>query len=104
MVHNRHGAALGMAIVVALITGIAAYTVLIVAMSQAKQSGFQGARTRARYAVEAALVWANQQLSKDSTLTFSANPDITINDIPVDVTIATGCGTLPCKVTAKANY
>ena len=104
MMHNRRGVALGIAILVALITGIAAYTVLIVAMSQARQSSFQGVRARARYAAEAALVWANQQLSKDSTQTFAANPDITIAGIPVDVTVATGCGKLPCKVTAKANY
>jgi len=95
MMRNKRGAALGIAIIAALITGIAAYTILIVAMSQARQSGFTGARAKARYAAEAALVWAHQQLSLNPNTTFP----ITRPFFGISVTLTTvpaTCSTSSC--------
>ncbi|MBI2495743.1 MAG: hypothetical protein HYW10_04165 [Candidatus Omnitrophica bacterium] len=62
---------------------------------------------RARYAAEAGLVWAQQQLWVTPTSSFAGNPDITIGGIGVDITVNPPCGATPCPpqtLQARVSY
>ncbi len=111
-VTGKRGLALAMVIMAALLTTIAAYAILLVATSQAKQGRFNADRTRTRYAAEAALVWAQQRLLADRTWSSAqgGSPDVTIDGVPVDIIIPP-CVPVPqgdpCpsrKLTAKVSY
>ena len=62
---EKRGMVLGVAILTAIICAIASYVVLFLAVSQARHARFYHQRVRARYATEAAIVWAQQQLRAD---------------------------------------
>ena len=62
---EERGIVLAAAIITAIICAIAAYLVLFLAISQARHARFYHQRARARYATEAAIVWAQQQLWAD---------------------------------------
>ena len=59
---QERGAVLGVAIMTAIVCSVVAYLILFLATSQARQARFYHRRVRARYATEAAIVWAQQQL------------------------------------------
>ena len=59
---GERGAALAIAIMVALVTAIAIYAILIMSASQGKQAAVTVKREQARYIAEAALVQAQQKL------------------------------------------
>ena len=111
MVTGKRGLALAMVIMAALLAAIAVYAMLLVATSQAKQGRFNVDRSRGRYAAEAGLVWAQQQLLKDPYWPPSNNPNpfTTIDGLRVDITIL-ACGVTPpvrCpsrKLAAKVTY
>ena len=69
---QERGAVLGVSIMTAIVCSVVAYLVLFLATSQARQARFYHQRVRARYATEAAIVWAQQQLR--------ANPAFCITD------------------------
>ena len=62
MRRHSQGAVLGVVIITALVCSIAAYAVLMIAVSRAKHAKFFRARTQARYLAEAAIVMAREQL------------------------------------------
>ena len=59
---ERGGGLFGFAVLLALVSSIAAYAVLVVAMSQARQGKVLHERPRVRYAAEAGLVIAQERL------------------------------------------
>ena len=106
---GKRGLALAMVIMAALLTAIAAYAILLVATSQAKQGRFNVDRTRTRHAAEAGLVWAHQQLLTDPYWTPGAAPHVTIDGFGIEIMLPS-CGVTaptPCpsrKLTAKVIY
>ena len=94
---HQRGMILGLVIVTAFIAAVAAYTILVVAASQARQGRFWRERFRSRYAAEAGVVWAMERLWADPTYCgtpdpppFDTNGD-GVPDATVDVSV-TGCG------------
>ena len=65
---QERGTVLAVAILTAIVCSIAAYLVLFLAISQARHARFYHQRVRARYATEAAIVWAQQRLWVDPPL------------------------------------
>ena len=61
-VRKERGTVLAVAILTAIVCSVTAYLVLFLAISQARQARFYHQRVRARYATEAAIVWAQDQL------------------------------------------
>lgn len=89
MTRNRErGAVLGIVMLVALVATIASYAMLEVAVSRARQARFYRDRLPSRYAAEAAIVWAQQQLWTDSLFCGGTH---TVGGVPVQVTV-TNCG------------
>ena len=105
---GERGAALGMVVMIALATAIGAYTILIASMNQAQQGVGNANRMRARYAAEAGLVWAQQQLWGTPTLSFtSSSPDITIGGRGIEITVSPVCVATPCPpqtLQARVSY
>ena len=107
---NERGLALAMVIMAALLAAIAAYAMLLAATSQATQGRFTVDHARTRYAAEAALVWAQQQLLADPTWSSAQGADVTIDGVSVDIIIPscpTGSPTPPCpsrRLTAQVVY
>ena len=62
LLRRERGIVLAVAILTAITCSIAAYLVLFLAISQARQARFYHQRVRARYATEAAIVWIQQEL------------------------------------------
>ncbi len=117
---TSRGGALIAVIVTALIASVAAFAALMMAMSQSQSAKLQQDRLVARYAAEAGLVWAQQQLWDEQA--FWSNPAHPCTDPgtegtnvvltnqplpgigPVNITI-TNCGVgRPHKITAKVSY
>ena len=110
---KERGMVLGIVVVMALVFSAAAFAALNVALSRSRRPGvFSNERyLRARYAAEAGVVWATQQLWGNPTECFSASPDHLVDDdgnsatpaIPVDI-VATPCPTAspPNEVVLRA--
>ena len=62
-----HGAVLAIVVVSALVCSVLAYGALYLAMAKARRAQALQDRAQARYAAEAATVWAMQQLWSDAT-------------------------------------
>ncbi len=99
---NRRGAALLLAMVTALLCGIAAYSVLFAAVSAARQGKLFRERTQAQHAAEAGLVWAMQRLWQGPVDFTAGTTDLVVDGIPVDVVGA--CAAQPCQLDAKVLY
>ena len=100
--------ALGAAVITALLCAVAAYTILLIATSQARRAKIFQERYAARYAAEAGLVWAKEQLWSDSTWSSGVGPpaDLTINGFDVDIDLPP-CTATPCEtrqLKAKVIY
>jgi hypothetical protein len=104
MSHQRGIGALGILIGTAIVFAVAAFAILVMALSAAQQSKeVHEDRLRALYAAEGGLVWAMQQLW--------ANPgwsggSTTVNGVGVTVTIPR-CSASPCEprtLQARASY
>lgn len=76
---------------VALICSVLAYGVLFSSVAQARRTQFYRERSAARYAAEAGLVWAFEQLWQDPSW---AGGTLPLGGVSVDVTLPP-CGT-PC--------
>ena len=87
---QERGTVLAVAILTAIVCSIAAYLVLFLAITQARHARFYHQRVRARYATEAAIVWAQAQLRADPTYCNTANPP-PVEGYQVAVTV-TNCG------------
>ena len=91
---QEHGAVLGVAIMTAIVCSVVAYLILFLATSQARQARFYHQRVRARYATEAAIIWAQQRLRADPNFPGTLDCRIagpTIEGYPTQVTV-TSCG------------
>ncbi len=99
---------LGIMMVTAVGMSAAAYAILFVAVSQAKQATALKDRTQSRYAAEAGIVWAMQRLMLDPTLRFTlgAGPDPpNLNGYSLDVYDNCPVAPAPCdnrSLSAKA--
>lgn len=93
--------ALSMAIIVALIGAIASYALLTIAISNARQARFYRTRLPARYAAEAAIVWAQQQLSVSPGFCGGTH---TVGGVPVSVTVTNCVAGNPHTLSAKVTY
>ncbi|MBI3083693.1 MAG: hypothetical protein HYY90_04960 [Candidatus Omnitrophica bacterium] len=78
-----------MAVMIAITTAIGAYALLVASLNQARQSTGNAARMRARYAAEAGLVWAQQQLLANESTFCGGNHGV--GGLTVSVTV-TNCG------------
>jgi len=87
---QERGNTLGVSILTAIICSIAAYLILFLATGQARHARFYRQRVRARYAAEAAIVWAQQRLRADPTYCNTSNPP-PLEGYQVQVTV-TNCG------------
>ena len=111
---RQRGFVLLITVVIAIVCAIAAYAALFIAMAEAQHAVFYRDRTAARYAAEAGLVWAQQQLWANTVKAqgcFAANPDLSLDHdgnpatpiIDVDVTLP-GCGTPNVQLRATVVY
>ena len=105
---RERGFVLGAVAVSSIVFSIAAFTALTVALSGRRQSTqFHEQRLSARYAAEAGLVWAMQQLQADPSFSSPAgNVDVTVGGLEVDVVVPP-CAQDPCEgrtVQAKVRY
>ena len=82
---------LGASILTALVCSVIAYLVVFLAVSQARQARFYHRRVRARYATEAALVWAQQKLRADPAFCMTNGDGPAVGDYQTKVTV-TNCG------------
>lgn len=64
-IKNQKGSAIWTTLAIAIVCAIAAYGALFAAQCAAQRSQFHRERTRARYAAEGGLVWAQDQLWAD---------------------------------------
>lgn len=104
---RERGMVLGIVVVMAVVASAAAFAALNVALSRARRPGVFATERylRARYAAEAGVVWAAQQLWGNPTECFAAPVDHSVDDdadpgtpaIPVDI-VAT-----PCPTASPAN-
>ncbi len=102
MRRNERGAVLGLALFTALIASFASLAVLQLAISQTQHAKFHHDRTRSRYAAEAGIVYAQQQLLANPG--YCGTGGLDINGISVDVTV-TDCGAGKAHtVSAKVVY
>jgi Tfp pilus assembly protein PilX len=101
---QERAAVLGLALLASVLASIMAFTVLQVAMSQARIGQFYYDRTRSRYAAEAGIVWAQQRLRADPAFTdlLDGTADIVLDGIGVDVGVP-GCAPAPCRQTIQAK-
>ena len=102
---RARGMILGMVIMMAVIGSIASYGVLQIAVNQSLHARFHGERTRARYAAEAGIVWAQQQLWNDPT--YCGDPDpppAQFDGIVVDVIVSPPCVPGSHTISAKVVY
>ena len=64
---GQRGSILVISILTALVCGIGAYAMLMIAMASARTATFFPGRSTARYAAEAGIVWAQDRLMDDPT-------------------------------------
>ncbi|MDP3722143.1 MAG: hypothetical protein Q8R91_01430 [Candidatus Omnitrophota bacterium] len=95
--HNERGVVLGVVILSSIAFSVAAFAMLTMAMSgHFRSEQHHRKRLEARYAAEAGVVWAMQQIWTDPDILanplkcFAANPDVTIEAFDVDI-IAEPC-------------
>ena len=112
---SRRGVALAAVTALALAAAIAAYGLLIIAVSQARHTTFIERRVRAGYAAEAGIAWAMEQLQTNSTFSSAAgSTDVTVDpdpgvpgdEISVDI-ILPACTATPCedrRIQARVSY
>ena len=108
---GRKGVVLMITVMTAIVCAIAAYAALQIAIAEARQAVFYRDRTKARYAAEAGLVWAQQRLWQNPADCFNANPDVALDHdadpatppLNVDVTV-TPCGAPNARLNAKVVY
>lgn len=86
---RQKGIALTAVIMASVVFAVAAFAVLMVALSMARRGGFDARRLQARYAAEAGLVWAKENLWNNPLF---CNDNITVNGFAVSIT-GTNCGT-----------
>ena len=117
---SERGVVLGLIIITSVIFGIAAFGILMLAMSRLRQGNFLGEnRLRAEYAAEAGLVMAMQELWRDQTdcafgpanngvyqLDTDNNPTTGPGGSETTVTVTTtGCPPTPgTKLQAKVTF
>ena len=91
--HRRkpRGTILTVAVLTAFVCSIAAYLVLFLAVCQARQARFYKNRMRARYAAEAAVVWAQQRLFADPAYCIANGDGPVLEGYQTKVTV-TNCG------------
>jgi Tfp pilus assembly protein PilX len=109
LVRDKRGVVLGLIIITSVIFGIAAFGILMLAMSRMRQSNYLGEdRLRAQYAAEAGIVKAMQELWRDSTdCAFGPASDgvYTITDGTNTTTVTvTAVGCPPAKLQAKVTF
>ena len=88
---QERGTVLAVAVLTAIVCSIAAYLVLFLAISQARHARFYHQRVRARYATEAAIVWAQQQLRANPAFCPNLANAPVMEGYQVQVTV-TNCG------------
>ena len=88
---EERGAVLGASILTALVCSVIAYLVMFLAVSQARQARFYHQRVRARYATEAAIVWAQQQLRANPAFCLTNGNGPLLEGYQTTVTV-TNCG------------
>ncbi|MBI4342305.1 MAG: hypothetical protein HY599_02935 [Candidatus Omnitrophica bacterium] len=92
-----------MTIITAFLCAVASYAVLQLAIAYARQGQFFVNRTPYRYATEAGVVWAQEQLWNNANYCGNPDPPV-INGVAIDVTV-TNCGAGNVHtITAKATY
>ena len=110
--NNRGAVVLTMTIITALLAAIASYAALQVSIAYARQGRFFINHTPCRYATEAGVVWAQEQLWNNAAFCSAVGlnaagttaPELTVNGVAVDV-VVTGCGAGNIHtVTARARY
>ncbi len=103
--HRRgeRGAVLMAALISALLSSIASYLVLQLAIAQGRQAKFHREHVEARHAAEAGLVFAYEQLVNDSAYCGAPDPP-PMGTLTVDVTVAPCGGLAPRTVSAKVIY
>ena len=89
-INERGAIVLGMTILTAILAAIASFAVLQLAIAYSLQGRFFVNRTPYRYAAEAGLVWAQEQLWNNPAYCGAPDPPV-INGVTVDVTV-TNCG------------
>ena len=103
MLRNHRGAVLGVAILTALVSSVAAYIILMLALTQARLARFHRERIRARYAAEAGVIWAQQQLW--TTPGYCGNPPPpSLNGLTVTVSVTNCEAGLDHTVKAQVTY
>ena len=111
---NERGIALGLVLIATVIFGIAAFGLLFMAMSQSQQQSFLSEdRLRARYAAEAGLVMAMQEMWQNDCV-FGAAGNYLLdtdndgtNETTVTVTMTPACppaAATPSKLQAKVTW
>ncbi len=102
---EERGIVLGIVIITAVIFSIAALGMLTVAMNQRQRvKVFDVNRLRARYAAEAGVVWAQEQLWENKNYCGAPQPPSPINGLTVTVAV-TNCGANNThRITARVNY
>ena len=102
-INERGAIVLGMTILTAILAAIASFAVLQLAIAYSLQGRFFVNRTPYRYAAEAGLVWAQEQLWNNPAYCGAPDPPV-INGVTVDVTV-TNCGAGNSHtITANAVY
>ena len=107
--NERGGGLFGFAVIVALIASIAAYAVLAVALSQARQGTVLRERPRVRYAAEAGLVMLQQRLWRNPGYCAASSEQIDTNgdgggDTTVELSVS-NCGpTNRHQLLARVTY
>ena len=90
-VNDKRGFVLTVAMITAVLIAMACMALLAMATNEAQRARFQHVRTRARYASEAGLAWAQEQLRAngcwDSGGAFAAQLPITIDGVAYQVAI-----------------
>ena len=122
------GFALTAVIMMAVIFGIAAFGILTMALGARQRARFHEERLGARYAAEAALVWAQQQFWRDQTgattlgrnaagvtfpdACFVNSPDFSLDDdnnaatlpLDVDIVVTPNCAAANRQLSANVVY
>lgn len=105
---ERGGGLFGLAVIVALVSSIAAYAVLTVAMSQARQGRVLHERARVRYAAEAGLVMLRERLWRNPGYCGNSAEQIDTNgdgggDTTVNLSVS-NCAAIRRDMTARVTY
>ncbi|MBI3324228.1 MAG: hypothetical protein HYZ92_03015 [Candidatus Omnitrophica bacterium] len=100
----RSGFALAAVIMMAVIFSVFAYGVLSMVLGARQRAQFHETRLRAKYATEAALVWAQQRLWRNNGECFPGPSNFTIDGIVVDVIVTPTCTASNRQLSARVSY